>query len=267
MRILTSLSSIHPSRLTLHLSGHTPWPLSLVVYGPEENGVPQCARYTPESDFFISAADIPRIIVEVHSKNVDDRTRLLAQGASLVRLVNTVKQTRTFVLLAVYFPERAPTFTEYVLYQDPNTTDNTVRNILPQLHAFCGKLRTFSQVYYDDKKFNNTRADRATFVLHLYNWAPSVGDDLPGMTIVSKKLTTILSSAKGLPGLTTQMKSKPSTSRSGGNNKRSRHEEQQGQQPAGDQLAAAGYQYIRSLGLVKAGKMVCVGCVTNMDAC
>lgn len=100
--------------------------------------VPQSVCDTPESDFFISAMGIPRILVEVSSEDADKQSRMLAQGASLVRLVNTVKESRTFILLAVYFPEHTPTITEYVLYQDPNTTDNTVCNILLQLYAFAG---------------------------------------------------------------------------------------------------------------------------------
>lgn len=131
MRIFTSLFSIRPSRLTSHLSGRDAWPFPLAVYGPGENNVPKCARYSPESDFFISASGIPRIIVEVHSKNVDDRSRMLAQGATLVRLVNTITKSRTFVLPAVYFAADTANITEYLLYQTTETSNNAVCNNLP----------------------------------------------------------------------------------------------------------------------------------------
>lgn len=77
------------------------------------------------------------MIVEVSSEDADKRIQMLAQGASLVRLVNTVKGNRTFVLLAVYFADSTPPITEYLLYQDPNTSDSTVRHSLNQPHVIA----------------------------------------------------------------------------------------------------------------------------------
>lgn len=82
----------------------------------------------------------------------------------------------------------------------------------------------------------------------------SVKDDALTMQDASAKLNSILLGyTKGFPSLTEQMQPKPSTSRSDGNNKRRRDE---GEQSTGDQLAAAGYQYVRPLGFFKAKEMV-----------
>lgn len=81
----------------------------------------------------------------------------------------------------------------------------------------------------------------------------SVKDDAPTMKDASAKLNIILPGyTNDFPSLTEQMKSKPSTSRSDGSNKRRRDGGEQEQLSAGDELAAAGYQYVRSLGFFKA---------------
>jgi hypothetical protein len=92
-----------------------------VVYRFGKDGFIQDARYDPKSDFFAHLGGILRIIVEVKSaSNEDDRKRMLAQGASLVRLVNKMLIENggkpDFILMAVYF-NIDTTFEQYLLYQ------------------------------------------------------------------------------------------------------------------------------------------------------
>lgn len=101
------------------------------------------------------------------------------------------------------------------------------------------------QVYYYSKQFYNIESHRATLVLHLYNWAPSMGDDVPGMSDVLEKLRSILHSAESLPSFTSMTRPTPPTSSNGGE-----------QQSTRERFSAAGYQYVRSLGFFGAKELV-----------
>ncbi len=92
-----------------------------MVYRCGEDGHVQDAQYEPKSDFFAQIGGLLRVIVEVKSvSNEDDRKRMLAQGASVVRLVNKmlVKNGNKpdFILMAIYFDVDA-TFDRYLLFQ------------------------------------------------------------------------------------------------------------------------------------------------------
>lgn len=135
VNISPSLDGTVPVCSTFRCKGSTLWRLSLIVYGPGKNGALECVRYTPKSDFFASVSDIPQIIVEVDSKGSDDRSRMLAQGASVVRLVNTITQSQDFVLLALYFAKGNPDIMQYLIYQDSDDADKTVCNSRAQRYV------------------------------------------------------------------------------------------------------------------------------------
>lgn len=103
--------------------GDTTWDLKFPAHVVVEN---KSYHYSPKSDFFLAQHCIPRVIVEVKSQGTDDdRARMLLQGASLVRLVNSLTKTRKFVLMAVYF-DRNDVFDHYLIYQmekDANCPD------------------------------------------------------------------------------------------------------------------------------------------------
>lgn len=62
--------------------------------------------------------------MNINSDDYDeDRCRMLAEGASLVRLVNTIDRSRDFVLLALYFAKGDPDITQYFLYQSSDSNN------------------------------------------------------------------------------------------------------------------------------------------------
>lgn len=84
-------------------------------------------RWHPRSDFMLTLFGIPRIIVEVKStSNEDDRSRMLAQGVTLVRLANALlaknNAQRDFVLMAIYF-DVDTTIDRYLLYQQDESSE------------------------------------------------------------------------------------------------------------------------------------------------
>lgn len=79
------------------------------------------------SNFYVALSDIPQIIADVYSGGPeDDLSRMLAQGGSLVRLVNHLmgQTQQNFVLMALYFRD-SRYFTQYLIFQEPR--NNKVR--------------------------------------------------------------------------------------------------------------------------------------------
>lgn len=59
--------------------------------------------YRPKNDYMFLLNGYPLIIIEICSKdNESDRFRMLLQGSLLVRVMNSIKSTGTFVAMAIY---------------------------------------------------------------------------------------------------------------------------------------------------------------------
>ncbi|KAI9443625.1 kinase-like domain-containing protein [Lactarius indigo] len=103
--------------------GQDPWPFSFIIQvGSEKVNY----IYRPKSDFLISKSGLPRLAVKVNSYQPNrpavDFYRLLLQGASIVRLANTldVYKDKSFVFVAIYI---GPTGVaeRFIVYQGKNT--------------------------------------------------------------------------------------------------------------------------------------------------
>lgn len=137
-----------PNYLNFLLSGHTSWPFSLIVHGPGNQDV----RCTPKNDFFVALCGIPQIICEFFSNTLEsDRIRMLAHGASLVRIMNklqveNLQQERSFVMMAIYFPRDSMTITQYLLYQNAESDAfNTVCNGTKVVYRECQLIKRASR--------------------------------------------------------------------------------------------------------------------------
>ncbi len=98
-------------------------------------------RWTPVSDFSVSLNTIPHIIAEVCSDEVGrkDRRRMLVQGASVVRLVNCIRDTKEFILLAIYFLKTEAVC--YFLYEGKYTKVSELSSLLGKFGFTSSKDR------------------------------------------------------------------------------------------------------------------------------
>ncbi|KZT11955.1 kinase-like protein [Laetiporus sulphureus 93-53] len=157
--------------------GTESWPLTLVVSVEDDN---MHYSYTPRSDFSVWTHNLPRLIVEVCSDTThhNDRTRMLLQGASAVRLANRTltDKERKFVLMAIYFTEGG--FAErYFLYQ----------------------VKDSSKVHYvQDFKFDmSNKVERFQLAKQLYNFAFCLKDaDADKFSGVASKIEEINASIR-----------------------------------------------------------------------
>jgi hypothetical protein len=90
------------------------------VFQPIED---QHRRYKPYSDLLILKSNLPRLLVEVNSTPTldwpPDLTRMLLQGATIVRFANEFLDEEDFVLVA-FFIDYNGSVTRYTLYQGIN---------------------------------------------------------------------------------------------------------------------------------------------------
>ncbi|KAI9443372.1 hypothetical protein H4582DRAFT_1924231 [Lactarius indigo] len=130
--------------------GQDPWPFQLIVQVGRKK---ENHTYRPRSDFLISKFGLPRVAVEVDSNRLDrpaiDFYRLLLQGASIVRLANTLDtyKDKSFVFVAVYISSTGVAY-RYILYQEKNS------------RTVCHKGQEFDLCEKDS---------RVRFALELYN--------------------------------------------------------------------------------------------------
>ena len=106
-----------------------PWPLTLILEDTRVQKLDEKYReYKPHSNFLIEKSSLPRFLVKNDSAGSKedwpvDKVRLILEGAAIVRFANTFvdtfKQKRDFVLIAVYIGRNgyAEAFT---LFQKPN---------------------------------------------------------------------------------------------------------------------------------------------------
>ncbi len=95
-----------------------------------ENINEQLRTFRPYSDFMVYKSNLPRLLVEVNSKQrteewPEDLVRMLLMGAAVVRFANKFlhRFKGKFVLFAMYIWDNGRV-TRYSLFQEP--TDNAV---------------------------------------------------------------------------------------------------------------------------------------------
>jgi len=117
---------LSPEKIGLSSSLQGSWDIPMIVEIRGEHEDRKFRRWTPVSDFSVSLNSIPHIIAEVCSDKVGrkDRRRMLVQGASVVRLVNDIRDTKEFILLAIYFLKTEAEC--YFLYEEKNTKDRFI---------------------------------------------------------------------------------------------------------------------------------------------
>jgi hypothetical protein len=99
------------------------WPFTLITKCQSDREK-QHREFQPHSDFLVSKSDLPRLLVEVHSKPKqrwpEDLVRMILCGAFVVRMANMfldrfIKE-KNFVLFAMYIWEDGKV-TRYSLFQ------------------------------------------------------------------------------------------------------------------------------------------------------
>ncbi|KAI9508607.1 kinase-like domain-containing protein [Russula earlei] len=142
---------------SLFLRSHNPWPFHLVMRynnptNANEHG--RLRKFHPRSDCLITKSSLPRLMVEVNSapgSDPIDSTRLLLEGAAVVRLanehLNAFKKKKSFVLIAIYiWPIGIAS--QYFMFQMQKNDD----------------------VYYKEKRISlHTPVCRAKFIRVFYN--------------------------------------------------------------------------------------------------
>ena len=123
----------------LTISSEAVWSFALVgqVGGP--NGARYSYRY--ESDYMFLLNDYPVIIIEICSlDNEADRFRMLLEGSLLVRVMNSIKRTGSFVTMAIYVTNEFVA-KRYLNFQQTGR-NQTCELLVPQYriiaaHFFC----------------------------------------------------------------------------------------------------------------------------------
>ncbi|KAI9511686.1 hypothetical protein F5148DRAFT_1009184 [Russula earlei] len=164
--------------------GRNSWPFHLGMRCEDpniQNENDRLCKFRPRSDCLITKSNLPRLIVEVNSASGSDpvdRTRLLVEGAAVVRLANrfldAFKKEESFVLIAIYIWPTAIA-SQYFMFQ--NQKDH--------------------HVYYEEKEIPlNTAVGRAKFIRGLYNVLHDKEDvdDAKGHTDALNKLVSKMKS-------------------------------------------------------------------------